>query len=97
MAPKIKRLLLKSSWYRGRFAGCPPRVGKASVGVRLPPNRTRPRSRYRSRLFRFSSLTTIKDRSTGRRGSFLIVLVVVVVLALPVRKAIENDNEHEHD
>jgi hypothetical protein len=34
---------------------------------------------------------------TGRRGSLLIVLVVVVLLALPVRKAIDGDNEHEHD
>jgi hypothetical protein len=31
-----------------------------------------------------------------RRGIFLIVLVVVVVLALPVRKAIEHDDDDEH-
>jgi hypothetical protein len=96
MAPKIKRLLLKSSWYCGRFAGCPSRVGKASVRGKSPLF-NRARARYRPRLFRFSSLTTIKDRSTVKGGSFLLVLVVVVVLALPVRKAMENDNEHEHD
>jgi hypothetical protein len=32
-----------------------------------------------------------------RRGSFLIVLVVVVALGLPVRKAVDDENDNEHD
>ena len=37
MAPKIKRLLLKSSWYRGRLRAAHLGLGEALVGVRLPP------------------------------------------------------------
>jgi hypothetical protein len=33
--------------------------------------------------------------STGRRWSFLIVLVVVVVLALPANKAIDDESDDD--